>query len=87
MLFRSWLAADKNAPIPTSANARGSCAAAGQRLCIGKEFSLMEGQFILARIAQRYDVSAVPGREAQVHIATSIRAKDGVWVHLKTRKE
>jgi len=60
---------------------------AGQRLCIGKEFSLMEGQFILARIAQRYEVSAVPGREAQVHIATSIRAKNGVWVHLKTRKE
>ncbi|REG22846.1 cytochrome P450 [Archangium gephyra] len=56
---------------------------AGQRLCIGKEFSLMEGQHILARIAQRYDVSAVPGREAQVHIGTSIRAKNGVWVHLK----
>lgn len=58
---------------------------AGQRQCIGKEFSLMEGQLILARIAQRYQVLAVPGREPQVHIATSIRAKDGVWVHLKAR--
>ncbi|MFY0566911.1 cytochrome P450 [Archangium lansingense] len=58
---------------------------AGQRLCIGREFSLMEGQLILARIAQRYDVSAIPGREARIHIGTSIRAKNGVWVHLKAR--
>ncbi|WP_239470377.1 cytochrome P450 [Archangium violaceum] len=59
---------------------------AGQRLCIGKEFSLMEGQLILARVAQRYEVSAVAGREAQVHIGTSLRAKEGVWVHLKARE-
>jgi cytochrome P450 len=58
---------------------------AGQRQCIGKEFSLMEGQLILARLAQRFEPSAVLGREAQVHIGTSIRAKGGVWVHLRKR--
>jgi len=30
------LAADKNAPIPTSANARGSCAATGNTLCTAR---------------------------------------------------
>jgi cytochrome P450 len=59
---------------------------AGQRLCIGKEFSMMEGQLILSRIAQRFEVSAVRGREeVQLHIGTSSRPKDGVWVHLKAR--
>jgi cytochrome P450 len=28
---------------------------AGQRMCIGRDFSLMEGMFILARLAQQYD--------------------------------
>jgi cytochrome P450 len=58
---------------------------AGQRQCIGKEFALMEGQLILARIAQRYQVSAVPGREARLHLGTTLRAKDGVWVYLAVR--
>jgi cytochrome P450 len=56
---------------------------AGQRQCIGKEFSLMEAQLILARVAQRYQTSAVPGRETQMHVGATIRAKNGVWVHLK----
>lgn len=58
---------------------------AGQRQCIGKEFALMEGQLILARIAQRYQVSAVPGREARLHLGTTLRAKNGVWVSLAPR--
>jgi cytochrome P450 len=57
----------------------------GKRQCIGKEFSMMEGVFMLARISQRYQASAVPGRVAQLHIATTIRTKDGVWVNLKPR--
>jgi cytochrome P450 len=59
---------------------------AGQRLCIGKEFSLLEGQLILARVAQRYEMSAVAGREPRVDIGTSLRVKGGVWVHLKARE-
>ncbi|WP_224247780.1 cytochrome P450 [Hyalangium gracile] len=57
----------------------------GQRQCIGKEFALMEGQFILARIAQRYRVTAIPGKLAQPQFATTLRARDGVWVHLAPR--
>jgi cytochrome P450 len=59
---------------------------AGQRQCIGKEFALMEGQFLLARIAQRFRVTAVPGHMAQVNFTTTLRAKNGVWVHLAPRE-
>jgi cytochrome P450 len=58
---------------------------AGQRQCIGSEFAMMEGQLILARIAQRYDISAVPERTAKIHVAMTLRAKDGVWVRLQRR--
>ena len=55
---------------------------AGQRQCIGKEFSLMEGQLILAKVLQRFRLTAVPGKETAVHAATTIRPKGGVWVNL-----
>lgn len=58
---------------------------AGQRQCIGKEFSLMEGQLMLARIAQRFQAQAIPGRVAQVQLSASLHTKDGVWVRLKAR--
>lgn len=52
---------------------------AGQRLCIGKEMALMEGQLVLARILQAYNVQAIPGEEAVPHAAMTLRPKDGVW--------
>jgi cytochrome P450 len=58
---------------------------AGQRLCIGQDFALLEGQLILARMMQRYHVSAVPGRLAQPTISTTLRTKDGVWVRVEPR--
>ncbi|MBX2997672.1 MAG: cytochrome P450 [Caldilineaceae bacterium] len=60
---------------------------AGQRLCIGREFALMEGPFILARLMQRYEPVAVPEKVAQMHIGLTIRTKDGVWVKLNKRGE
>ncbi|MBN1208789.1 MAG: cytochrome P450 [Myxococcaceae bacterium] len=57
----------------------------GQRQCIGKEFALMEGQFILARVAQRFRATAIPGRVAQVHFGTTLSARSGVWVRLAAR--
>jgi cytochrome P450 len=57
----------------------------GQRQCIGKELAMMEGQLILARIAQRFRVTALPGRKARVHFTTTLRARTGVWVRLAVR--
>lgn len=58
---------------------------AGQRLCVGKEFALMEGQFILARILARYEVVPVRGRSTTVHVGTTLRPNGGVWVRLLPR--
>ncbi|MDY7229374.1 cytochrome P450 [Hyalangium rubrum] len=58
----------------------------GQRQCIGKEFSLMEGQLILARVAQRFQASAIAGRMPQVQLGGSLNTRNGVWVRLKQRQ-
>ncbi|MBB2910321.1 cytochrome P450 [Streptosporangium becharense] len=58
---------------------------AGQRQCIGKEFALTEAHLVLARAVQRYILAPVPGRENQVGMAASARAKDGVWVRMRHR--
>ena len=58
---------------------------AGQRLCIGQDFALMEGQLILARLMQHYHMTAVPSRLAQPAISTTLRPKAGVWVQLTPR--
>ncbi|WP_437592016.1 cytochrome P450 [Sorangium sp. So ce1000] len=57
----------------------------GQRQCVGKEFALMEGQLILARLFQRFGVSAVPGRTPRLHVATTLRTSGGVWLRLEPR--
>jgi len=51
-------------------------------LCIGRDFALMEGQLILARILQRYRLEAVPGHEARKQLSTTLRSKDGIFIRL-----
>lgn len=58
---------------------------AGQRQCIGKEFSLMEGTLILIRTLQRYNMVSTSGHEPKLVPATTMRFKDGVWVNLSKR--
>jgi hypothetical protein len=40
---------------------------------------------MLARIAQRFQALAIPGRVAQVQLSASLHTRDGVWVRLKAR--
>jgi cytochrome P450 len=58
---------------------------AGPRQCIAKEFALMEGQLILARIAQRFEVHGVAGRAPRARLSTALRPRDGVMVRLRRR--
>jgi cytochrome P450 len=58
---------------------------AGQRMCIGRDFSIMEGQLALAMIMQRYRISAIPGRTAQLKLSTVLKAKDGIVVNVAKR--
>jgi cytochrome P450 len=58
---------------------------AGPRLCIGKEFALMEMQMILACLMRRYQWHMVPGRTAKPHLSLTMRPRGGVWVSLQRR--
>ena len=58
---------------------------AGQRYCIGKDFALMEGALILARLAQRYTLHAVADHQPKTALSTTLGTKDGVWLTLEKR--
>jgi cytochrome P450 len=58
----------------------------GQRLCIGRDFALMEGQFLLASLISRFDFEPVPGRVTRRTLSTTLRPRDGVWVRLRRRE-
>lgn len=58
---------------------------AGQRQCIGRDFSIMEAQIILAMLIQRFSLSAVAGHTATLALSASLRPKDGVMVNLIRR--
>lgn len=59
---------------------------AGNRLCIGRDFSLMEGQLALAMLVQRYDIERVNEALSRMMLSSTLRLKDGVHVHLKPRR-
>lgn len=57
----------------------------GPHLCIGNSFALMEGQLLLALMAQRYDVRVVPDRQIERELAITMRPKGGLRVTLHPR--
>lgn len=59
---------------------------AGQRLCIGKEFALMEGQFILARILAKYDVRPAYQAKIGAALGTTWRPDGGVMGRISPRR-
>ncbi len=58
---------------------------AGQRLCIGKDLAIAEGQLILAMALQRYDFTAVPGRVVKPRFSVIMGPRGGVWAHVTRR--
>src|SRR5262245_12444332 len=58
---------------------------AGQRQCIGKDFSIMEAQIILAMIVQRYTMQAVPGPAVRPKFSTTLKPDRPVLVNLERR--
>ncbi|MEZ4866648.1 MAG: cytochrome P450 [Caldilineaceae bacterium] len=57
----------------------------GQRICIGRDFALMEGTLALAMIVRRFQVRAVADHVPQLGLSTTLRPKAGVRVHLSSR--
>jgi cytochrome P450 len=80
---------DPNRFLPEAVQGRHSLAwipfGAGQRICIGKEFAMMEAQFILARILAKYDVRPAYQPTSTVHVNTLLRPGGGVWVRVTKR--
>ncbi|MBC8098841.1 MAG: cytochrome P450 [Armatimonadetes bacterium] len=58
---------------------------AGQRLCIGKDFAMMEGALILTRLMQRYHIHLAENHTPQTALSATLSTKDGVWVRLEKR--
>lgn len=58
---------------------------AGQRVCIGMSFALMEGALITAMMAQRFEFDVVPGHPVQPEATLTLRPRDGVRMVARTR--
>ena len=52
----------------------------GPRLCLGQNFSWMEGQIALSMIASRYRLELAPGQTLEMHPSLALRPKNGLWM-------
>lgn len=58
---------------------------AGPHLCIGNHFALMEGQLLLALMAQRYTLEMAPDQHPQFEFLVTLRPKPEIQVSLRPR--
>ena len=56
---------------------------AGPRICIGNHFALMEGQLLIATIAQRYAFSLVPGQNVVPDLIHNLALRPGGKVEVR----
>ena len=52
----------------------------GQRMCIGKNFALMEAALIMSTVTQRYRLDLAPDREVKAQPKTTLAPLPGVWM-------
>jgi len=57
----------------------------GPRVCIGNSFALMEAAILLAAVAQRFQISLVPGQTIEPLASITLRPQSGVRVRLRQR--
>jgi cytochrome P450 len=58
---------------------------AGPRVCIGNHFALMEGQLLLAQIAQKFELTLQPGAVVVPEVAVTMRPRYGMGMRLGRR--
>lgn len=58
---------------------------AGRRICIAQEFSMLQGQLIVALLLQRYRLSPHPNRTPELTAGVNLRPRDGIWLALEPR--
>lgn len=59
--------------------------AAGPRMCIGNQFSMMEAQLIAAAVVQKYRLQLVPGEKVVARPVATLRPSPGVLMRLQPR--
>ena len=57
----------------------------GPHMCIGNHFALMEGQLLLAMMAQKYDAAETPQQSDEGKMAITMRPKNGLPVTIRPR--
>ncbi len=82
---RWWADPERFDPDRWSAERRGDAPrfayfpfGAGPRLCIGRDFALVESVLLLASLAARYELAPVPGHEVHAEPLVTIRPKGGL---------
>ena len=58
---------------------------AGPRRCVGNQFAMMEGQLVLAMVAQRFRLESVPGRPVEPDPILTLRPRNGLPMVLVRR--
>lgn len=58
----------------------------GPRLCIGEGFAWMEGQLLLATLAQSWQAQLLPGHPVELQPLVTLRPKHGMKMRLTRRK-
>jgi cytochrome P450 len=58
---------------------------AGSRICIGKDFAMMEAQLILAMVLKRYRIALAPGHPIALEPIITLRPRYGMWMLLDER--
>jgi cytochrome P450 len=54
----------------------------GPRMCIGRDFALVEGVLLLAAIAGRFTLERLPGQQARPDPLVTIRPRGGLTLRL-----
>ncbi len=58
---------------------------AGERICIGNHFAMLESQLLLAMIIQEFDFELINSAEAEIEMVVSLRPKGGLPVRIGRR--
>lgn len=57
----------------------------GRHVCLGNYFAMMEGQLIIATVAQHYRLRLVPGHPVEPHPLVTLRQRHGIMATLDPR--
>lgn len=58
---------------------------AGERICIGNHFAMLEAQFLLAMMIQAYDFELIEQAEPKIEMVISVRPKGGLPIRIVLR--